>query len=255
MEPRARATTYYLQIGFIFVSEICWGWKVLVLIETLVGSIDSLLGGGVESQILTHIYGVAGSGKTSIALQCALNCMSKKWKVIYIDADCSFSRRRFLQISSRFKNLDLSHFLLISPKSFPDQSDTIDSIDMLVKEGVRLIILDSVGSLYRCSVGQDREENVYFNKELCRQMAMLLNVSEIFDVATIILNQVSGTSLQKSKIDYIPVAQQVVDPWCKVSLRLERLAEPPGRKAVLEKHYSRPIGSSAEFSPNDLGAS
>jgi DNA repair protein RadB len=227
----------------------------LVLVETLVPSIDSLLGGGVETGVLTHVYGVAGSGKTSIALQCAINCMFKKWKVIFIDADCSFSRRRFLQISSRFKKLDLSRFILLAPKSFSEQSDSIDSLDVLAREGVRLIVLDSVGSLYRCSVGQDREENVYFNKELCRQMAMLLHLSEELDLATMILNQASGDPLQRSEIGYVPVAYQVIDPWCKVSLRLERLMEPPGRRAVLEKHNSRLAGSSALFSPNDLGAS
>jgi DNA repair protein RadB len=227
----------------------------LVFVETLVSSIDSLLGGGIETGVLTQVYGIAGSGKTSIALQCALNCTSKKWKVIFIDADCSFSRRRFTQISSRFRKLDLSRFILLKPKSFSEQSDTIDSIGILAKEGVRLIILDSVGSLYRCSVGQDRVENVYFNKELCRQMATLLCLSEELDLATMILNQVSGDPLQKSEIGYFPVAHQVIDPWCGVSLRLERLTEPPGRRAVLEKHNSRPAGSSAMFSPNDLGAS
>jgi RecA/RadA recombinase len=227
----------------------------LVVVETLVASIDSLLGGGLVSRCLTQIYGVAGSGKTSLALQCALNCISKEWKVIFIDTDCSFSRKRFLQISTRFKNLDFSRFILLAPKSFSEQSDTIDSIDMLAKEGVRLIIIDSVGSLYRCSVGQDREENVYFNKELCRQMAMLLRLSEELDLSTVILNQVSGNPLQKSELGYVPVAHQVVDPWCGVTLRLERLSEPPGRRAVLEKHYSKPTGSSALFSPNDLGAS
>jgi RecA/RadA recombinase len=181
--------------------------------------------------------------------------MSKNWKVVFIDADCSFSRRRFLQISSRFKNLDLSRFILLTPKTFSEQSDMIDSIDLIAKEGVRLIVLDSVGSLYRFSVGQDREENVYFNKELCRQMAMLLRLSEELDLATMILNQACGNPLQKSEIGYVAVAHKVVDPWCMVSLRLERLTEPPGRKAVLEKHYSRPTGSSALFSPNDLGAS
>jgi len=226
-----------------------------VFIETLCEPIDNLLCGGVESGILTQIYGVAGSGKTSIALQCALNCISRGWKVVYIDADSSFSRRRFLQISSRFKSPDLSRFLLLSPRSFTAQSDNIDSIEILAKEGVRLVVFDSVASLYRYSVGIDREENVYINMELCRQMAVLLHVAERSDVAAMILNQVRGGALQNLHADSVPVAGQVVDPWCKVSLRLERLGELPRRKAILEKHYSRPADSSAEFSLTELGVS
>jgi len=226
----------------------------LVFIETLCEPIDNLLGGGVESGILTQIYGVAGSGKTSIALQCALNCISKGWKAVYIDADSSFSRIRFLQISSRFKSPDLSRFLLLSPRSFADQSDNIDLIETLAKEGVHLIVLDSVASLYRYSVGIEREENVYFNMELCRQMAVLLHVAEHSDVAAMILNQVRGGAIQNSHMDSVPVADQVVDPWCRVSLRLEKLGDLPRRKAILERHYSRPVGS-VEFSLTDLGAS
>lgn len=190
-----------------------------------------------------------------MALQCALNCISQGWKAIYISTDSSFSRKRFLQIASRFESPDLSRFLLVCPRSFTDQSDKIDSIEILTKERVHLIVFDSVASLYRYSVSNDREENVYVSVELCRQMAMLLHVAEDSDIAVLILNQVRGGPLQDSRSDSIPVASQVVDPWCKVSLRLERLDELPRRKAILEKHYSRPVDSSAEFSLTELGVS
>lgn len=222
---------------------------------TLCQPVDGLLGGGVESGLLTQIYGVAGSGKTSIALQCALNCVSKGLKVVFIDADSSFPRRRFLQISRRFENLDLCKFLLLSPHSFREQSDIIDSIEVLVREGVVLIVFDSVASLYRYAISLDREENVCFSMELCRQMAMLLHVAEHANVAVVILNQVREIPLAGSKTSTIPVASQVVVPWCKVSLRLERLGESGRRKAILEKHHSFPAGRSAEFSPDGLGAS
>jgi hypothetical protein len=91
--------------------------------------------------------------------------------------------------------------------------------------------------------------------EICRQMAMLLHVAEKTDVAVVVLNQVRGNSLRKSGNDSIPVASQVVDPWCKVSLRLERIGGPRRRKAVLEKHYCQRVGLSANFSQDNLGAS
>jgi DNA repair protein RadB len=213
------------------------------------------LGGGVETGILTQIYGVAGSGKTSIALQCALNCVSQGLKVIYIDTGSSFPRERFIQISSRFRNPDLSCFILLSPQSFTDQSDKIDSIEILAKEHVHLIVFDSIASLYRYSIGIDREENVYISVELCRQMATLLHIAERADVAALILNQVRASAIRGPHADTVPVASQVVDPWCKVSLRLERIGELPCRKAVLEKHYSRPIDSCADFSLTELGVS
>jgi DNA repair protein RadB len=227
----------------------------LKLFPTLCEPIDDLLGGGVEGGLLTQIYGVAGSGKTSISLQCALNCLSKGLKAVFIDADSSFPRRRLLQISRRFENLDLNNFLLLSPHSFPELSDIIDSIEVLIREGVGLVVLDSVASLYRYATSLDREENVYFSMELCRQMAMLLHVAEHNNLAMIILNQVREVPLEGSKTASLPVASQFVVPWCKVSLRLERLGESGRRKAVLEKHHCFPVGRSAEFLPSELGAS
>ena len=216
---------------------------------------DDLLGGGIENGLLTQIYGVAGSGKTSIALQCALNCVSKGLKVVFIDADSSFPRKRFLQISRRFESLDLNKFLLLSPRSFPEQSDIIDSIELLIREGVGLIVFDSVASLYRYAISLDRDENVCFSMELCRQMAMLLHVAERDNVAVVILNQVREVPLAGSRTASLPVASQVVVPWCKVSLRLERLGESGRRRVIVEKHHSFPAGRSAEFSPDELGAS
>jgi DNA repair protein RadB len=39
-------------------------------------SLDSLLGGGFESGIITQLYGEAGTGKTNIALQLAIQAVS-----------------------------------------------------------------------------------------------------------------------------------------------------------------------------------
>jgi DNA repair protein RadB len=227
----------------------------LKFFPTLCQPIDGLLGGGVESGLLTQIYGVAGSGKTSIALQCALNSVSKGSKVVFIDTNSSFPNERFQQISRRFEDLDLCKFLLMSPQSFQEQSDIVDSIEVLTREGVELIVFDSVASLYRYAISLDREENVCFNMELCRQMAMLLHVAERGNVAVLILNQVRDIPTSGLKTTSTPVAGQVVVPWSKVLLRLERLGESGRRKAILEKHPSIPAGQSAEFSPDEMGAS
>jgi DNA repair protein RadB len=62
-------------------------------------SIDELLGGGFESGTVTQLYGEAGSGKTNICLQVAVECARKGKKIIFIDSE-GFSPERFLQIAS-----------------------------------------------------------------------------------------------------------------------------------------------------------
>jgi len=59
---------------------------------------DTLLGGGLQSRCITHIYGSPGSGKTNIALMATANAV-KNGKVIYIDSEGSFSVERLRQIS------------------------------------------------------------------------------------------------------------------------------------------------------------
>jgi len=61
-------------------------------------SIDELLGGGFESGTVTQLYGEAGSGKTNICLQAAVECAKKGESVIFIDSE-GFSPERFLQIA------------------------------------------------------------------------------------------------------------------------------------------------------------
>src|SRR3989339_1589394 len=55
--------------------------------------IDQLLG-GYEKDIITTIYGPAGSGKTTLCLLCAMNTAREGKKVIYIDTENNFSVER-----------------------------------------------------------------------------------------------------------------------------------------------------------------
>ena len=70
-------------------------------------NIDELLGGGFESGTVTQLYGEAGSGKTNICLQVAVDCARKGESVIFIDSE-GFSPERFLQIASSKPLLSLS---------------------------------------------------------------------------------------------------------------------------------------------------
>ena len=49
--------------------------------------LDDLLGGGIESGIITKTYGEAGAGKTNLCLQASRECVSAGGKVAYIDTE------------------------------------------------------------------------------------------------------------------------------------------------------------------------
>ena len=70
---------------------------------------DDILGGGIETGVMTEVYGEFGSGKTQVAMTCAVNSFlpvkdggfseeGKPVRVVYIDTENSFRPDRVLQI-------------------------------------------------------------------------------------------------------------------------------------------------------------
>ena len=53
--------------------------------------LDKLLDDGYEKDIITTIYGPAGSGKTNLCILCAMNTAREGKKVIYIDPGVALS--------------------------------------------------------------------------------------------------------------------------------------------------------------------
>lgn len=83
--------------------------KKIQYLSTGASNFDEILGGGVETGVMTEIYGEFGSGKTQIAMTCAVNCHlpiekgglsvdGKPVRVVYIDTENSFRPDRMLQI-------------------------------------------------------------------------------------------------------------------------------------------------------------
>ena len=73
--------------------------------------LDELLDGGLESQVITTLYGAAGSGKSNIAMLAALDVASGGEKVIFIDTEGSFSIDRVKQITGDLPEIALkNHF-------------------------------------------------------------------------------------------------------------------------------------------------
>ena len=60
--------------------------------------LDELLDGGFENDVVTTIYGPAGSGKTNICVIAAINVAKNGGKVIFIDTEGGFSAERAKQI-------------------------------------------------------------------------------------------------------------------------------------------------------------
>ena len=216
-------------------------------------SIDELLGGGFESGTVTQLYGEAGSGKTNICLQVAIECARKGKAIIFIDSE-GFSPERFSQIASSSTGEDAEvksiarRIIIYEPQSFEQQTSCINEIETVIKEkegknGVALIILDSATLFYRLEL--DNERSIYLRRVLANQIMHLLELARGYDLAVIITNQVY-MDIETGNLR--PSGGYALEHLSKVIVELEKAAEGWGkRRATLKKHRSMPEDTSCDF--------
>src|SRR3989344_1111177 len=111
--------------------------------------IDEFLDGGFEKDVITTIYGPAGTGKTTICLMATLSMVKDK-KVIFIDTEGSFSVERIKQLLGN-KDVEkvLSKIFVLRPMTFEEQRKTIETLKDMVDSKIGLVVVDTIALLYR----------------------------------------------------------------------------------------------------------
>jgi len=101
---------------------------VVQKISTGCRTIDKNLEGGIPFESVSLIYGEPETGKTTLAIQCAINCAGQGYKTLFVDCDSTFSTRRLSQIASeRFKEV-AELIILMKPNNFREQTLVIDQL-------------------------------------------------------------------------------------------------------------------------------
>jgi DNA repair protein RadB len=199
-------------------------------------SLDKLLGGGFPSEAVSLIYGEAETGKTSLAVQCAVNCARRGIKSLFIDTDGTFSYERLSQIAT-YDYQKISPLMIITrPTTFQEQSNAIDHLEKVITNKFGLIIVDTVTSLYRLEL-DDAEGTYAANRELNRQLAVLTQLAKTCGVAVLIVSQVRAVPLG-ANIEMRPVATRVLNYWSEVVLDMKQTGQTRVIKVLREKHPS-----------------
>ncbi|UCD26661.1 MAG: AAA family ATPase [Candidatus Bathyarchaeota archaeon] len=200
-------------------------------------SIDKLLGGGFPSDGVSLVYGEAETGKTSLAIQCAINCARMGYKSFFIDSDDSFSSRRLSQIAHQ-DNEKVSPFIyLMKPTTFQEQSRVIDHLEEYTTRKFGLVVIDTIASLYRVKLDGSKL-TFALNRELNRQVALLTQFAKTRRVAALIISQVRNVFLE-DRVNMEPVASRVLRFWSDIVLKLALTSQTRVIKALLEKHPER----------------
>ncbi|MDH5623603.1 MAG: AAA family ATPase, partial [Candidatus Bathyarchaeota archaeon] len=166
------------------------------LVPTGCGSLDKLLGGGFPADGVSLVYGEAETAKTSLAVQCAVNCARMGYKSLFIDSDGTFSSKRLSQIAYYDYEKISPLIILMRPTTFQEQIRVIDNLDEYVTRKFGLMVVDTITSLYRVEL-EGPKETFALNRELNRQVALLTQIVKTHKVAALITSQVRSVFLGK----------------------------------------------------------
>jgi len=190
------------EIGaFLTADKVLERRKTVGWITTGSKQLDALLGGGVETRAVTEVFGEFGSGKSQLAHQLCVNVQLSPeqgglvGRAIYIDTENTFRPERILNMAAGAE-LDPEGALrniLVARSYNTDQQLLIaeKAEELIEKEGVRLMIIDSLTSHFRAEfVGRgtlaDRQQ------KLARHLLVLHRIADLQDIAVFVTNQVQA---------------------------------------------------------------
>ena len=208
--------------------------SVIKKILTGCSCIDSKLHGGISPASVTLIYGEPETGKTTLAMQCTVNCAMQGYKTLFVDCDNTFSAQRLAQVASgKFEEIaDL--IILIRPADFGEQTAVIDSLQEYTAKNFGLVVIDTFNSLYRAKVAESSGKAFGLNRELNRQLAVLAQTAKTQKTPIIITSQVRSV-FNETYVSVAPVATRVLKFWADTIIAMKPAENPQTIKAVIEK--------------------
>ena len=199
--------------------------------------LDIMLDGGYENDIITTVYGPAGSGKTVLCLLCSINVVRNGKKVVYVDSEGGFSLERLKQIASHisqdYKKI-LDKIIFLKPTSFAEQKKSFEKLKDIVNDKIGLIVVDTIAMLYRLELGKS-ESVQEVNRELGRQISYLTEIARKKNIPVLITNQVYADFDDKDKVNIVGGDILKYGSKCLIELQIT----PNGnRRVILRKHRS-----------------
>jgi DNA repair protein RadB len=208
--------------------------NVIRKILTGCGCIDNSLDGGISQESITLIYGEAETGKSTLAMQCAVNAAMQNLKVLYMDCDGTFSAKRLSQVSSGKFDEIAELIVLVKPKDFIEQTAFIDRLMEYIVNNVGLVVFDTITSLYRLKVAEASGKAFGLNRELNRQLAIVAQTAKIKKVPMLVVSQVRSV-LDEPEVAVEPVGTRVLKFWADTIIAMKPTESAQTVKAVVEK--------------------
>jgi DNA repair protein RadB len=207
-----------------------------VIKKILTGSkcIDSHLNGGISSGTVSLVYGEPETGKSTLAMQCAVNCALQGYKTLFVDCDNTFSAKRLSQIASEEFEEIANLIILVKPVNFKEQTALIDRIEAYTAKNFGLIVIDTFNSLYRAKVAESLGKPFGVNRELNRQLAILAQTAKTQKLSVVLTSQVRSV-FNEPYANVAPVATRVLRFWADTIIVMKPTENPQIIKAAFEE--------------------
>lgn len=211
--------------------------------------VDTLLEGGLHTGELTHIYGEAAAGKTTLALQFLQSAYRIGILSLYINSESASPIPRLEQLASKPFEQMKQKVTLVSPVSFQQQGEMIAELESYAREGTRLVVVDTMTRLYR-SVLSNKKRNYAAHRELNTQTGILKGIIKQRDMALLVLNQARGSF--DATTDFEPVAKNIMEYWADRTLRMSVGKQTGERIVECQKKEKEPIKRSLYLTEKGL---
>lgn len=199
IEKMKDAVNKLLNVDFITASAYALKRSQLFRISTGSTDFDSLLGGGIQTMSITEVFGEFRTGKTQLATTMCITVQlseeegGAKGKAAFIDTEGTFRPERLREIANRF-NIDpdeaLDNIIYARAYNSEHQNELVQQLAVKFAEDskYKLLVIDSIISLFRVDFS-GRGELGERQQKLNQFLSKLINISEEFNIAVLITNQ------------------------------------------------------------------
>jgi len=198
-EKAIKAARDALEMGFETADKLAEKRKLVGRITTGSKEVDSLLGGGIETQSITEIYGKFASGKsqwcfeTAVTVQLPVEKGGLGGNCLYIDSENSFRPERVIQVANHLgmdQEKVLKNIFVARAYTSDHQMLLADKADEMVKQKkIKLVIVDSLMAQFRSEyVG--RGTLATRQQKLNKHLRTLMKLAEMNNIAVLVTNQV-----------------------------------------------------------------
>jgi DNA repair protein RadA len=233
-----------LEMGFESAEKLAEKRKLVGRITTGSQELDTLIGGGIETQSITEVYGKMASGKSQWCFQTAVTVQLPKEQgglegaCLYIDSENSFRPERVIQIAKKFE-MDVDKVLknIFVARAYNADHQMVlaeKAADMIKEKNIKLLIVDSLMAQFRAEyVG--RGTLATRQQKINSHLRVLQKLAEMYNITVLVTNQVMSRPDILFGDPTAPVGGNVVGHATKTRLYL--------RKSKAEKRVAKLVDS------------